>query len=343
MVIRGSAGRVATKRAPSPAAEAFAGMALSVALITGVRLGVFTRLAEGPAEAQELASGLGLDTRSTALLADSLHALGYLTRPADAYALSGVARRWLDPGASRPVAACVAGNVEHWDWWAALPEIIRTGTGLDVHSGRAETDTFWQDYIGGQYDLARLSAPAVSRAIRLPAGARRLLDVGGGHGWFAAELCRRHDGLQATVLDLPGSAEVGRRIIAETGMDHLVRHRSGDARSTSLEADHYDAALCFNLIHPLPPDDIRALLSNVNRSLRPGGRIAVLNLFARPRRRRPDQFSACLSLFFHMTSATIYTVGQLDEWLREAGFRQSRRMTLRRVPGQTLVVATKRA
>ncbi|MGW2651857.1 methyltransferase [Streptomyces sp. NPDC001393] len=335
---------VSTRFAPTPAAEAFAGMALSAVLITGVRLGVFDRLARGAAGADELALDLGLAPHSTALLVDGLHVLGYLVHRGDAYSLSGAARRWLDSGSSRSVAAYVASNAEHWDWWNALPQVLREGTGVDIHGGRPSDDAFWQTYISGQYDLARLSAPAVARAVRMPAGARRLLDVGGGHGWFSAEICRRHDGLQATVLDLPGSAEIGRRAMAEAGMSDVVQHRSGDVRSADVESDHYDAALCFNLIHHLPPEDVTVVFDKIKQSPRPGGRIAVVDLFARPRRRRPDQFSACLSLFFHVTSSvTIHSLTQLNEWLRAAGFQRPRRVTLRRVPGQALVLATKQA
>ena len=46
--------------------------------------------------------------------------------------------------------------------------------------------------------------------------------MGGAHGWYAAELCLRHRGLKATVLDLEGSARVGRDIITSAGLSHLV-------------------------------------------------------------------------------------------------------------------------
>ena len=57
----------------------------------------------------------------------------------------------------------------------------------------------------------------------------RLVDVAGGHGAFAMAMCRRHPGLEATVIDLlPPSAAVGRRIVAEEGCADRVSFREGD-------------------------------------------------------------------------------------------------------------------
>jgi len=65
-------------------------------------------------------------------------------------------------------------------------------------------------------------AAEVARRLALLGRAPSLLDVAGGHGWYSAELCRRHPGLRATVLDLPGSAAIGREIIATAGLSDWV-------------------------------------------------------------------------------------------------------------------------
>ena len=100
--------------------------------------------------------------------------------------------------------------------------------------GAPPDDPYWERYIRGQRELARLSAAEVARKLRLPSGARQLLDIGGGHGLYSAALCRRHPGLTATVLDLPGSAAVGREIVAAAGMADRVRFRDGDATAGDL-------------------------------------------------------------------------------------------------------------
>ena len=120
------------------------------------------------------------------------------------------------------------------------------------HHDAPPGDPYWQRYISGQLDLARLSAAEVARKLRLPGDPRSLLDIGGGHGWYSAELCRRYPQLTATVFDLPGSAAIGREIIALAGMADRVRYRDGDATADDLGSG-YDGVLCFNLVHHLTP------------------------------------------------------------------------------------------
>ncbi|MGH8907970.1 MAG: methyltransferase [Egibacteraceae bacterium] len=325
---------------PAPAFESMSGMALSGVLIAITRLGLAARLAQRPATADELADELQLDREPTRLLLDCLHSVGYVDCRQGRYSLSRPARRWLASTSPSSVGQFVASCRDYWRHWSSLPEVLRNGVRFD-HHGAGPDDPYWREYITGQFELARLSAPEVAKKVRLPAGARALLDVGGGHGWFAAQVCRRYPGLRATVIDLPGSANVGREIIADAGMSHQVEHRDGDALKADLGGS-YDGALCFNLIHHLEPDQIVMLFSKIHAALNPGGSLAVLDLFTQPPGRRPDAAGTWLGLFFYLTSgAQTYSPQQLRDWLREAGFDAPRRAQLRRIPSQTLYQATK--
>jgi ubiquinone/menaquinone biosynthesis C-methylase UbiE len=329
-----------TNLAPVPAFESLAGMALSGLLIASTRLGLVARLAQRPATIDELTEELQLSREPTRLLLDCLRSLGYVGCRQGRYSLSRRARRWLVPASPSSVGGFVAGCRDYWQYWSNLPEVVRSGMAFDHHAAEPD-DPYWREYITGQFELARLSAPEVARKLRLPAGVRTLLDVGGGHGWFAAELCRRYPALQATVIDLPGSAKIGREIIADAGMSHRVQHWDGDALVHNL-GNSYDVALCFNLIHHMKPGQIVTLLDRIYAVLNPGGSLAILDLFTRPRHTRPDAAASCLGLFFYLTSgAETYSPQQLNEWLRVAGFDTPRRVRLRRIPSQTLYQATK--
>ncbi|WP_049568498.1 class I SAM-dependent methyltransferase [Streptomyces sp. SBT349] len=347
MAIRGEtlAERLALRArlAPVPAFESMAGMALSGVLVAGARLGILERLAEHPATAEALADDLALRPEPTRLLVEALEALGYLRRRGGRYAPTRRARRWLVPGSDRSVSRFVAAGGEHWEWWAGLPDVVRGG-GTAAHHTAPAAAPYWRDYITGQYELARYSAPELASAVRVPPGARSMLDLGGGHGWFAAELCRRNPPMRALVVDLPGSAAVGRDLLAGTGQGRLVDFQEGDLRETDLGTGH-DLALCGNLIHHFQPEEILALFRRTHAALRPGGGLAILDLFrereGHRRRRRPSASASCLGLFFHLSSgAAVYSPEQLTGWLTEAGFSPPRRTGLRRIPAQSLYQAT---
>lgn len=324
---------------PAAAGEAWGGMALSGMLIAAVRTGMTARLARQPSTAADLAADLGLDPVPTRLLLDCLRSAGHVTSRAGRYQLSRSSRRWLDPDSELSVTRFVAGTSDYWGWWSGLDEVTRGGRPAGHHDA-PPGDPYWRRYIGGQLELARLSADEVARKLRLPGGPRSLLDIGGGHGWYSAQLCRRYPQLTATVLDLPGSAAIGREIIAGAGMADRVQHRDGDATTDDLGVG-YDAVLCFNLVHHLAPEQIASLFGKIHKALAPGGLLAVMDAFAEPGR-RTSAAANLLGLFLYLSSGSqVHTPAQLNGWLRQAGFGAPRRMRILRIPGQALYVVTK--
>ena len=324
---------------PEPVGYSMFGMPIARATQVAQRTGVFRELAGGPATAADLARRLGLREEGTRLLLDSLCAAGQLRRRSGRYEMAPRVAKWLDPSSEKYVGDFVGDNWHYWDWWAGLEDLVRDGKSVEMHD-RPDDDPYWRSYITGQYQLARLSSDAVAKAVALPDGAGSLLDVAGAHGEFSMALCRRHDGLRATIVDLPGSARIGREIVAEAGMADRVDHVEGDM----FEADYggpHDGALTFNIVHHLSPDRATALFERIAAALRPGAPLCVLDLYTQPENKRPDSGSV-LGLFFHLTSgADLYRVEQVSGWLRRAGFGDVAVKRLDQLPGLALLRAEK--
>jgi hypothetical protein len=324
--------------APWPVVPSMFAPPLGRVLQVAARTGVFERLARGPATAEDLAAALALTQPGTRLLLDCLASADVVRESGGRYELERRARKWLDPESDTSVLGFIADNAEYWAWWAQLEDLVRDGRSVEIHD-RPPDHPYWRTYIRGQFELARLSAPEVAKGLRLPEGATTMVDLAGAHGWFSAQLCERHPGLRATVVDLPGSVAVGREIVAEHGFADRVEHREGDILSADLGGP-YDLALVFNIVHHLTPEENVRLLSRAREALRPGGSVAVLDLFTRPPGRKPDG-SAFLGLFFHLTSgAETYSPADLRGWLEEAGYERPRRVRVRSIPSQTLYQAT---
>ncbi|HEX2090463.1 MAG TPA: methyltransferase [Actinomycetota bacterium] len=324
---------------PVPVAQAMFGMPISRVVIAGVRLGIFQRLAKGPATSGEIATELGLHAEGADELLRAIAVFRFLKRSGDRYVLARRARRWLDPASNLYVGSFIEHCADYWEWWAKLEAVVRTGNAVEIHAAGPE-DSHWRRYIRGQFELARLSAGEVARAVRLPPRSTSLVDVAGGHGWFSVELCRRHPDLRATVIDLPGSVTIGREIVAEAGMSDRVEFVEGDLLSDDLGGP-YDGALCFNIIHHLAPAQNTELFRRLHNALRPGGTVAVLDLFRPPRERRMNT-SSLLGLFFFLTSGTsTYRPDDLRRWLRDSGFSQPKGRRIKRIPGQTVYTASR--
>ncbi|MDX6590768.1 MAG: hypothetical protein QOI84_2042 [Solirubrobacterales bacterium] len=325
-------------RVPVPIGEAMYSMPMARSLQVAQRTGMLAALAEGPRDPAELAEHLGLQPTGTRRVLDVVASLGHLKVGADGrYEMTASGRPWLDPASDTYLGDFLADTYHYWDWYAGLEDLVRDGRHVELH-GKAPDDPYWDSYIRGQYQLARLSSGEVAKAIPLAPGAHSILDVAGGHGEFSMALCQRHEGLRATVVDLPGSARVGRQIVAEGGMEERVRHLVGDMFEVDYDGT-YDGALCFNIVHHLTPDQARTLFTRIRAALRPGAPLAVLDLYDSPSG-RPANLASILGLFFHLTSgADTYGVEEVSLWLRETGFGEAKAKSFRTLPDLQMLVA----
>lgn len=314
------------------------GMPVARSLQVAQSTGMLSRLAEGPLTAPELAQELGLQPQGTALVLDVLTVIGVL-KPGSGgrYSMATRAAKWLAPGSDSYIGDFLADTASYWEWWQQLEGLVRDGKSIELHDKPAD-DPYWRSYIVGQYELARLSSAAVAKVVALPENPRSLLDVAGAHGEFSMALCRRHDGLEAKVVDLPGSAAIGREIVRENGMSERVQHLEGDMFTVDFGGPH-DGALAFNIIHHLSPDQAQDLFRRIAARLRPGAPLCVLDLYDRPSDKPPDSGS-CLGLFFHLTSgADTYSTQEVSSWLTGSGFGPARVKTLPQIPGLAIVRA----
>ena len=113
------------------------------------------------------------------------------------------------------------------------------------------------------------------------------------------------------MLDLPGSAAVGRRIIAEQGMSDRVQHVEGDMMSADLGGPHDGALVLQHRAPPFAPSRTSRCCAACTTRSKPGGTVAVLDLWLPEGDRRPDA-AAMLGLFFYLTSsAATYAEGDV--------------------------------
>lgn len=325
-------------RVPTPIGEAMYSMPIARSLQVAQRTGILAALAEGPRDPAELAEHLGLQATGTLRVLDVIASLGHVKQlPDGRYEMTSSGRKWLDPRSETYLGDFLADTASYWDWYAGLEDLVRDGRHVELH-GKDPDDPYWQSYIRGQYQLARLSSAEVAKTIPLGRGAHSVLDVAGGHGEFSMALCRRHEGLRATVVDLPGSARVGEEIVIEAGMRDRVRHLVGDMFEVDYDG-HYDAALCFNIVHHLSPERARALFARIRAVLRPGAPLCILDLYDRPGGQRAN-LASILGLFFHLTSgADTYTTEEVSRWMRESGYGPVDAKSFRTLPDLQLLIA----
>jgi SAM-dependent methyltransferase len=325
-------------REPDPYFDSFTGLVAARALSTAVMLGVFEALHESPASAAGLADRLSLDPLGAETLLTTLQALGYVEADGDAFRNAAVSERQLVSSSPESIATFVGAQADlHWETLAILPEAVRDGKAYAMHEERHDETDRWRAYIRGLFEISRPEHEANAALVPVE-DPRRLVDVAGGHGAFSMAMCRRHPGLEATVLDLPPSVAVGREIIEEQGFSDRVSFQEGDVFEVGLGED-VDVVSAFNLIHHLPVERDRELCRMARAALRPGG-CFVIGDSARPEPgEEVSEHGAISSLLFYAWShSRNFTPSEIRGWMREAGFAEVEAHRNERSPWRIVVV-----
>ena len=328
---------------PDPFLDTFTGLVAARAVTTAVMLGVFDALHEAPATPAELAERLRLDRLGTETLLTALTTLGYVARSGDErVANAPVTERLLVRSSPESIATFAGEQGDlHWEILELLPDAVRTGRPYAMHEHRRDDPERWEAYIRGLFEISRPEHDANAALVPVR-GPRRLVDVAGGHGGFAMAMCRRHPGLEATVVDLPPSAAVGRRIVAEEGYAERIDFREGDVFELGVGED-VDVVSVFNLVHHLPEARDRELCAMARGALRPGGWL-VIGDSARPEPGEPVSAHGAISslLFYAWSHSRNFSPAEIRGWMEGAGFAEVAVHRNERSPWRVVVVGSAR-
>jgi SAM-dependent methyltransferase len=326
--------------APRPLLETQIAYTLARVIMAGVKLGVFDALAEGDDTAEAVAQKCGTDPRATEKLLFALAGAGYLKASGDAYGLTPLSRKWLLSDSEHSLADKLLLQFHEWDWIGLSEDYVRTGKPLELHAMTDEGQ--WDLYQRGMRAMARGLSDEVVRRMPVPGGAVDMLDIGGSHGYYSVALCRKHDGLYATVLDLPEAVKQAAPLLAEEGMGDRVVHREGDALNDDLGEHAYDLVMTAQLVHHFSDEQNRELTKRIARALRPGGVYAIVEEFRSATPKEAGQVGALLDFYFALTSqAGTWAPEEMADWQRAAGLEPRKTINFRTLPGSGIQAATK--
>lgn len=330
-------------RGPAPMLDLI-GAAGFEAVALALEIDLFETLAAagGGLTASDLADRTDADADGLARLADFLVVTGYLAADGDRYRLTGMTETWLLDG-----AADLGPFFTFWHdqvlpfWRHELETAVRTGApSRTLYDALDEDPARWRLAQAGFRSAASVVIDDVVDAVSVPDGPATLIDVGGGHGRFAAELCRRHPALSATVFDTPAAVAAVEADWPDD-LDGRLATRAGDYTTDDLGTG-YDLALVFNVIHAHDPAANVALFERVADALAPGGRVVVLDQWANSGRSAVGRAAlAFIALNYLVTLAgDVYSHEAVASWLREAGFSAVRRTSVGPLSGLAVVEAT---
>jgi SAM-dependent methyltransferase len=242
------------------------------ALHAGVKLDVFTPLADRPLTAQELAGMLKTDVRGLTMLLNALAALNLLEKRGSAYVTTTFAAEFLSRTAPKYLGHIILHHHHLMAGWAELDEAVRSGGAIRErvsHGGEEARESF----LMGMFNLAMQIAPRIVAGIDL-VGRKRLLDLGGGPGTYAIHFCRHNPGLTAVVYDLPTTRRFSEQTIARFGLSDRIAFEEGDFLAGDIR-ERFDVAWLSHILHGESPQGCAVILEKAVAALEPGGLIMV--------------------------------------------------------------------
>ena len=297
------------------------------ALHAGVKLDVFTPLAERALTAAELAGQLQSDRRGLAMLLDSLAALKLLEKRGESYAATPFSAEYLARSSPQYLGFILLHHHNLMASWAQLDEAVKDGGPLRERVSHMSDEAARESFEMGMFNLAMQLAPRIVPQIDL-SGRRRLLDLGGGPGTYAIHFCQRNPGLAAAVYDLPSTRPFAEKTIARFGLADRIAFVAGDFDLEEIEG-RFDVAWLSHILHAEGPEGCAAVLKKAVAALEPGGLILVQEFILDDGKDGP-LFPALFSLnmLLGTPAGQAYSQGELFAMLAAAGVGDLRRLPL---------------
>jgi predicted O-methyltransferase YrrM len=166
-----------------------------------------------------------------------------------------------------------------------------------------------------------------------------MLDLGGGSGACSIAFARANPELRAEVLDLPDVVPITQSYVQRAGLSDRITARAGDMLTSPL-GEGYGLILLSAICHMFSPEENRALFRRAHAALAPGGRLAIQDFILEPDKTSP-RFAAlfALNMLVGTRAGSSYSEPEYEAWLRDAGFREIKRV---RLPGPAGVMIGRR-
>ncbi len=150
--------------------------------------------------------------------------------------------------------------------------------------------------------------------------AKKLVDIGGGHGLYAIAFAQANPGLESVVFDLPPVTKVTNEYIQSYEMQDRVTAVAGDYTEDDW-GQNVDIVFASDCLYR-PTETVRPVLNKIRESLSPGGMFISKHFMMDEGRTSPDTtvyFDLMVSLIGNF-SGYIHTPKEWCQVLESAGF-----------------------
>lgn len=303
----------------------------SKTLLSAIELGLFTELAHGPLNAEQLREGLKLHPRGARDFFDVLVALRILDRDGEMYRNTPEADQFLVKGKLNYLGGFLEmANERLYPFWGRLTEGLRTGLPQnEIKSGGPGLfEALYGDPERLRLFLAAMTGlsmgASVAMAQKFPwQKYKTVVDVGGAQGGLLVQICLSHPHLHGTNFDLAAVEPIFTDYVTTNGLSDRLKFQAGNFFDEPLPTA--DVITMGHILHDWDLEQKRMLLEKAYKALPDGGALIVFEALIDDERRE-NAFGLIMSLnmLIETPGGFDYTGEDCSGWMRDVGFRETR-------------------
>ena len=299
-------------------------------LLSAIELRVFTALGSSAMNFDALRSTLGLHPRGAKDFLDALVSLGMLERNGDSYSNTPETDMFLNK--ARPSYAggmLEMANARLYPAWGSLTEALKTGEpqnelkrGMETFAELYADPARLRQFLSAMTGISLGAARAI--AAKFPWHEyRTFYDVGCAQGGTPVQLALAHSHLSGGGFDLPQVGPVFEEYVAAAGLSGRLKFHAGSFFDDPLPSA--DVLIMGHILHDWDLETKRMLLKKAYEALPEWGSLIVYEALIDDER-RTNAFGLLMSLnmLIETPGGFDYTGADCQDWMREAGFRQTR-------------------
>lgn len=278
-----------------------------------VELGIFDALSSGQKDLAGIVHSCELKEEPAELLLSALCSVGVVEQYGDDYALASVMH--VIPPELRDLGD---------RYWQHLARYARTGESVPAMS---DIDLDERDFqVQATANQWMLTPAALDAAKLLDIGDSRrslhILDIAAGHGVWSLTLAHQDPQSRVTAMDQEETIALAAKTAADIGLSDRLATIPGNFREAALPESEFDLAIAANVTHLLTRDEVSDLFRKIAASLKPGGELAVIDIF--PGQEKGDLHHAlhCLTTALRTNQGRVHKPAVLQELLLQSGFEK---------------------
>lgn len=327
---------------PTPLAYSHFGFMASKFLLEAVDKGVFEAIGYHKVPLAQIADLCQLNEKALKSLLGVLATMGLINSRNNVFFLTKKSKKWiLKDSPDSLYWLMMFDNRVCMKWMDYTGAFLQTGKGLQYHSTFNEEEWFY--YQKAMEATAMAASKEAVRKIPIPEKASKMLDIGGAHGLYSVRLCTRNPRLSSVILDLPAAVEKAEPILEKYKMGNRVSHVSGNVLTDDLGREVYDFVLMASVAHHFTNEENLLVAKKVFRALKPGGVYTIMEVLRSDTiQYNGDMLSALGDFFFALSSTSgIWSLQEIKQWQKEAGFSFYKINTFLTIPGYAAVSGRK--